>query len=381
MPRKLPVPVDPSDERTAVTSAATASDANTAASGVPSADPPSAYIARPAVVQSPSAVSTDQVLAQIHADYPDHPRPLLIDRLGSRIGVRTRHFVAPVDEVAVPGPLAARNAAAYTHVREMGVRAARTALARHGLAPGDIDGVVTSHSTGLSIPGLDIHLIEDLGLSPRIARVPMTQLGCAGGAQALVQAVRLVASGRRRVLVVVSEALSTVYQRSDHGTNALIYKLLFSDSAGACLVTDEPLGPGPAVEDTFEFWQPGSTATYCLRVEDDGYHFDSTKAAIDAVGEVMPEVMAWTPKPEFGVIHPGGPAILDHVVKGLGVGDDFVRHSRACLAEAGNGGGVGVLEVLRRTFDDGPPPAGARGLLAAFGPGFVTAALRINWRA
>jgi predicted naringenin-chalcone synthase len=330
-------------------------------------------------VPSPYAVSTGQVLAQIHADHPDHPKPQLIDRLGTRIGVDTRHFVAPVAEVAASGDFTPRNAAAYAHVREMGAQAARKVLAEHGVAPGDVDGVVTSHSTGLSIPGLDVHLIEDVGLSPRIARVPMTQLGCAGGAQALVQAARLVAAGRHRVLVVVSETLSTVYQKADDGINALIYKLLFSDGAGACLVTSEPIGPGPVVEDTFEFWLPGSTAAYYLRVGEDGYHFDSTKAAIDAVGEVMPELVAWSPAPEFGVIHPGGPAILDNVVKGLDVADDFVRHSRASLAETGNGGGVSILDVLRRTFDDTPPAADARGLVAAFGPGFVTAALRVRW--
>jgi predicted naringenin-chalcone synthase len=322
------------------------------------------------------------VLAQIHADHPGHPRPLLIDRLGRRIGVDTRHFVAPVAEVARDGEMADRNAAAYGHVREMGVRAARQVLADHAVAAGDIDGVVTSHSTGLSIPGLDVHLVEDLGLSPRVARVPMTQLGCAGGAQALVQAARLIADGRRRVLVVVSETLSTVYQRADEEVNALIYKLLFSDSAGACLVTDEPLGPGPGpvVEDTFEYWLPGSTQAYYLRVGGDGYHFDSTKEAVDAVAVVMPELMAWTPAPDFGVIHPGGPAILDNVVKGLDVTDDFVRHSRASLREMGNGGGVSILDVLRRTFDGPPPADGDTGLLAAFGPGFVTAALRLRWR-
>lgn len=341
-----------------------------------------AHLARPAVALSPYVTTTADVLAQIRADHPGHPRPQVIDRLGSRIGVDTRHFVAPLSEVAKAGELADRNAAAYGHVREMGVRAARQVLADHGVAAGDVDAVVTSHSTGLSIPGLDVHLIEDLGLSPRIARVPMTQLGCAGGAQALVQAARLVATGCRRVLVVVSETLSTVYQQADDEVNALIYKLLFSDSAGACLVTDEPLGPGPVVEDTFEYWLPGSTQAYYLRVGGDGYHFDSTKAAIDAVGEVMPELVAWTANPDFGVIHPGGPAILDNVVKGLDVADDFVRHSRACLSELGNGGGVSVLEVLRRTFDDGdrPPTDGSLGLVAAFGPGFVTAALRLRWR-
>jgi predicted naringenin-chalcone synthase len=342
---------------------------------------PRAHLARPAVVLSPHVTTTEQVLAQIHADYPGYPRPQVIDRLGSRIGVETRHFVAPLVRVAEPGEMADRNAAAYAHVREMGVQAARQVLADHGVAVGEVDAVVTSHSTGLSIPGLDVHLIEDLGLSPRIARVPMTQLGCAGGAHALVQAARLVAAGRRRVLVVVSETLSTVYQPSDGGVNALIYKLLFSDSAGACLVTDEPLGPGPVVEDTFEYWLPGSTRAYYLRVEGDGYHFDSTRAALDAVGEVMPELVAWAPAPEFGVIHPGGPAILDHVVKGLDAADDFVRHSRASLAAMGNGGGVSILDVLRRTFDDREPPAdGAKGLAAAFGPGFVTAALRLRWR-
>lgn len=342
---------------------------------------PVAHIARPAVVMSPYVATTEQVLAQIHADHPDHPRPQVIDRLGSRIGVDTRHFVAPLAEVAEPGEFTPRNTVTYGHVRDMGARAARQVLADHGVAPGDIDGVVTSHSTGLSIPGLDVHLIEDLGLSPTVARVPMTQLGCAGGAQALVQAARLVAAGRRRVLVVVSETLSTVYQRADDGINSVIYKLLFSDSAAACLVTSDPIGPGPVVEDTFEFWLPGSTAAYYLRVEADGYHFDSTKAAVDAVGEVMPELAKWTPDPAFGVIHPGGPAILDHVVKGLDAADDFVRHSRATLAARGNGGGVAILDVLQRTFDDEQPPAdGSTGLAAAFGPGFVTAALRLRWR-
>lgn len=354
------------------------------------------HVARPAVSLSPHVVTTAEVLAQLHAEHagrPDHPdgadqpgrlKPLVIDRLGSRIGVETRHFVAPLAQVARPGGLKSRNEAAYGHVREMGARAARQVLADHAVAAGDIDAVVTSHSTGLSIPGLDVHLIEDLGLSPRVARVPMTQLGCAGGAQALVQAARLIASGRRRVLVVISETLSTVYQGSDNGVNAAIYKLLFSDSAGACLVTDEPVGTGPGlvVEDTFEYWLPGSTAAYYLRVEADGYHFDSTKAAVDAVADVMPEVVSWLPAaPRFGVIHPGGPAILDNVVKGLNVGDDFVRHSRATLSELGNGGGVAILDVLRRTLDE--PHAvedGTNGLVAGFGPGFVTAALRVRWR-
>jgi len=364
-----------SDVRSDVNSPTTA--ASTAASTATAL--PVAHLARPAVVVSPYPVTTEQVVAQIHADHPDHPRPHAIDRYGSRIGVRTRNYVAPLADVAVPGELAPRNADAYAHVREMGARAARRVLADHGVAPRDVDGVVTSHSTGLAIPGLDVHIVEDLGLSPRVARVPMTQLGCAGGAQALVQAARLVAAGRRRVLVVVSETLSTVYQSADHGISAVIYKLLFSDAAAACLVTAEPLGPGPVVEDTFEYWLPGSTAAYYLRVAGDGYHFDSTRAAIDAVGEVMPELAAWTPAPEFGVIHPGGPAILDHVVKGFDVADDFVRHARASLSEMGNAGGVSVLDVLRRTFG-APPAPGALGLIAAFGPGFVTAALRVRWR-
>jgi predicted naringenin-chalcone synthase len=386
------VPVRPGAAAAVTTSASTSVNASVSASVSAeerdgrAAAAATAHLSRPAVVPSPYVVTTAEVLAQIRADHPGHPRPQLIERLGSRIGVRTRHFVAPLPEVARPGVFVERNAAAYRHVRAMGVRAARQVLADHAVEAGEVDAVVTSHSTGLAVPGLDVHLVEDLGLSPRVARVPMTQLGCAGGAQALVQAARLVAAGRsRRVLVVVSETLSTVYQQADGEVNALIYKLLFGDSAGACLVSDEPLGPGPGavVEDTFEYWLPGSTGAYYLRVADDGYHFDSTKEAIDAVAEVMPQLVAWTPAPRFGVIHPGGPAILDHVVKGLDAADDFVRHSRDSLAELGNLGGVSLLDVLRRTFDDRerPPADGARGLAAAFGPGFVTAALRLRWRA
>jgi predicted naringenin-chalcone synthase len=67
------------------------------------------------------------------------------------------------------------------------------------------------------------------------------------------------------------------------------------------------------------------------------------------------------------------------VVAGVGLDPDKQgRFSYASLAEVGNLGGGAVLDVLRRTHAD-PPPPGSPGLLAAFGPGFVATALHGTW--
>lgn len=346
----------------------------------------SAYVARPAIALPEHVVTMDDICDDIARHHSSHPRLATYLRVARAAGVHTRRFTRPLNSPTVSGSagVAERNLVAFEDSARLAEQAARSAMANAGLTPSDIDAVVTSHTTSWSTPGLDVHLGNVLGLRPDVRRTPMASLGCGGGAQALARAADDVAAHPgSRVLVVAAETLSTVYRHEDDGLGSMIYKALFGDGAGACVVTDVPLGPGLRIDASWEYLLPDSLDRYWCSVDDRGLHFDSTRKAVDATGEVMPPLMRWleglgAPRPEWAAVHAGGPRILEDTARELGVEEKVLRHSWSSLEECGNLGGVSVLDVLARTYEE-PPGSGAPGLLTAFGPGFFAVACQGAW--
>ncbi|MET9436925.1 PhlD [Streptomyces sp. NPDC006551] len=352
------------------------------------------YISRPHTVLPTHKVATADIVNDILQRHPDHPRRKSIPRILQGLNVDTRYFTRPLDSPTVSGtaPIDDRAFAAFEDALALATEAARRTLTETGLDRdrdnmADIDGLITAHSTGWSVPNLDIQLINPLNLRPTIQRSAITTLACAGGTQALIRAIDMVRGHPgSKVLVVAAEVISSVYNHNDTSIEAMIYKALFGDSAAACIVSDEPYGPGLRVDepgDTFEYVLPDSLERYHGRIAPDGFHFESTKEALSAADDVLPALTDWLGKDQtldFAVIHPGSPRIITDTAHALGLTDHDARHSTATLRDEGNLGGVSVFRVLERTHLD-PPPAGARGLAVAFGPGFSTAAIRGTWTA
>lgn len=353
------------------------------------------YISRPITALPDHKVTTSEIIDNIRDHHPDHPRARSIPRVINNLGIHTRYFTRPLNAPTVSGTanIEDRSRAAFTDAVALATRAAGDALAAAHLNPGpdpgahaDIDAIITTHSTGWSVPNLDIHLIAALGLRPDVSRIALTTMACAGGTQALIRAIDLVtARPGSKVLVVAAEVISSVYNHNDTSIEAMIYKALFGDSAAACIVTSDPL-PGPAFHvtgpaDTLEFVLPNSVDRYSGRIGLDGFHFDSTQEALRAADDVLPTVLDWIgphQTVDWAAIHPGSPRIIADTARALGLTDTDARHSTDTLAHEGNLGGVSILRVLERTHAD-PPEHGATGIAIAYGPGFTTAALRGRW--
>lgn len=341
-----------------------------------------AYVSRPAVVLPPHLITTAEILADIEDHNAGHPRLGMWRRVIANSGVDARCWMRPLSATAAPSGVGERALAAFGDCRRLGAQAAREALAAADLGPGAVDCVITSHTSSWSVPSLDVALVYDLGLRSDVARLPLATLACAGGAQALIRAAHHVrANPNAVVLVVVAEQLSAIYHRSETSTESMIYKVLFGDSAAACVVTGSRRGPGFAIEDTFEHVLPDSADRYWGRIDADGLHFDSTRKAARAAADAVPHLRAWLGDRgvDWAVIHPGGPRIILDIGDGLGLDPHKAgARSTESLRENGNLGGAAVLDVLRRTHAE-PPAAGMPGAMVAVGPGFVTAALYGRW--
>lgn len=363
---------------------------------------PPALIARPHVELGRHAVSLDELTADIARRHADLPRLPAYLRTARSTGVLRRYFTRPLESATVAGDATfeERNRAAYDDALELSLRAVPRALENAGLELPDIDCVITSHTTSWTAPSLDIDLVRALGrggLRPGISRIPLGSQGCAGGAQALALAHEHVAAHpEARVLIVVAECLSAAtYNPVDTSRESMIYKVLFGDSAAACVVSGRARtggGPGFRIDDTWQYALPGSLPVYEGRLDAYGLHFDSTREATRAVGRTAPALHEWLDgggapfRPAFGVVHAGGPAILNSAEEVLrfGAGPDGagcgrtgpLRHSWDSLEQCGNLGGASVLDVLRRSFDD--PEPGDQGVLLGFGPGFAAAGCKLT---
>ncbi|MGV9881645.1 PhlD [Streptomyces sp. NPDC003006] len=328
-------------------------------------------------------MTTDEIAEDIRTHHRDHPRLNAILRVVNNCGVSSRHFTRPLVSPTVSGTadVRERTQAAFDDAVDMSEQAAVEALRAAGLAPQDVDAIVTSHATGWAVPNLDVHLIDRLGLRPTVRRVALTTVACAGGVQALIRATDLVtARPGSRVLVVAAEVLSTSYNHIADTIESMIYKALFADAAAATVVTSAPSGPGLVVEDSFEYALPDSLDSYRGRLDPHGMHFDSTKQAPHTAVSALTPLTDWLGDhtTDFAVIHPGSLRIITGTADALGLGPSGARHSVDTLTEEGNMGGVSVFRVLERTHADAPAD-GANGVAVAFGPGFITAALRCRW--
>ncbi|MEV3852220.1 PhlD [Streptomyces microflavus] len=339
-------------------------------------------IGRPVVVRAPCEVSTDDLVADLKARH-QHPKLAVWLRMLRSTGVVVRPWSAPPAVTVGREGIGVRSRAAYEASRDRAVTAAQEALAQSGLGPGDVDVLITSHTTSWTIPGLDVDLVGRLGLRPDVERIGLATAACVGGGHGLVHAVRSL-RGRAggRALVVAAEDLSTLYRTGSDETRMqdVLYAGLFGDAAGAVVVSAvEAAGAGDlVVEDVWELVLPDSSDAYWGVVHEEGVFFDSGKEAVKAPGRVLPYLTRWLDgRPVvWAAVHPGGPGIISGTLAGLGLDEEKAgRHARESLA-GGNLGGVALLDVLSRTMADGT--AEGPGVAVAYGPGFTAAALYLR---
>ena len=145
----------------------------------------------------PHRVAGDDVLRMITQVWPRLERRVSL--FTDELAATHRFLVRPIDEALLPlspGEQAIRYAAEAT---PLAIAAAERAIVDAGTAIADIGLIVVSSCTGFVLPGVDVQLINHLGLRRDIRRMPFMNFGCAGGAAALTWASEWVRSHPRGV--------------------------------------------------------------------------------------------------------------------------------------------------------------------------------------
>ncbi|HEV2388631.1 MAG TPA: 3-oxoacyl-[acyl-carrier-protein] synthase III C-terminal domain-containing protein [Candidatus Acidoferrales bacterium] len=299
-----------------------------------------------------------------------------------------RYSIFPMDYFTEPRPLAQLSREYRDHAFRLGGQAVCAALTGAGLKPSDIDLFITVSCTGVMIPSVDAHLMNQLGFRPDARRLPITELGCAAGAAALAQAWQyLKAFPQRRVLVLAVELPTLTFQRHDLSQANLISCALFGDGAAAAVITGEAAAGGARMLGVESFLFPESLDAMGFDLRETGFHIILAKEVPELIrsrikelvlgflgrnGLRQEEIAAW-------VLHPGGQKLLAFVQEELGLSAEQTRPSWDVLRECGNLSSASVLFVLERWLSEHRVVAGEYGLLAGFGPGFSAEMVLLQW--
>ncbi|MEU5275612.1 type III polyketide synthase [Streptomyces asoensis] len=391
-----------------------------------------AYLCPPAVIHGENAVETGQIVAEVRDRHPHAAWAPRIDGIAASTGIETRGWMLPLQAATAPGGAGAlgavgsgraqealaregfteqdveraiaaleaipapqtvqeRTAPAWEAVQNYGERAARGALQAAGLDVGDVDCLITSHSTTPALPGLDVALANRLPLRSDVMLLPATQWACVAGTRSLALAADLVAADPDRVvLVVIAEALSTTYQPADDTLESLIVRLLFADTAVAAVVTGRRRPESVLrLDAAWHHTLPGTQDLHRLETRADGTHFLMDRRGPRAVQETVTAMWEWLRvryqddpdawHPDVLLAHPGGTRVLEYMEQTMpdtwpsGL-LDFSRDSYT----SGNRGGAAVFDILRRAHDAGLKP-GSRAVLYAAAPGLTATALEGEW--
>lgn len=338
----------------------------------------SARIARVAVAHPPNRIDQGEAAQRISAGVASGRRAEAVAR-GTMIA--SRAAVLPAAEILALGSIERRNDVYREHVARLAARAGAGALC--GREADAVGCVVTSSCTGYALPGLSAQLVDLLSLRSDIARVPITEAGCAGGVVALARAADFVRSAGRPAIAAASELCTLSFHDSDDD-ETLTANLLFGDGAGAARIEPGD-GEGMRIVDSASMLVPCSAGALGFDLTDQGFRpvidrgladvlLEPTLAAVDrllcANGLTRGDVAAW-------LIHPGGARILQRLQQGIGLERDALHWSWDSLRANGNTSSAAIYDVLERYMSDPAAPRGW-GVCVAFGPGVAIELLLVH---
>ena len=313
-------------------------------------------------------------------------RKALYDRLSGvfdNAGIDRRALVAPLDWYSGDHGWQSRNDLYLRASEALFEEAATRAIAEAGLAPADIDGVVTVSTTGIATPSLEARVGPKMGLAGALRRVPVFGLGCAGGVSGLATAARLAAAepGTRWLFVTVETCSISIRLDTDDPA-ALVATALFGDGAAAAVVSTEGEGAAVITGAGERLW-PDTLGIMGWRVEDPGLAvvFDRaippfvTAELAGAVDAILADLELTQDDIDRLCSHPGGAKVITAIEDALALAPGTLDLEREVLRDHGNMSAPTVLFVLGRLLKRGLPP---RTLLTAFGPGFTCSGLLLE---
>lgn len=245
----------------------------------------------------------------------------------------------------------------------------------------EVTHLITVSCTGMSAPGLDLQLVEALGLSPDVFRTSINFMGCYAAVHALKLAHALAALPRTRVLIVCTELCTLHFQQAPSMDN-MLSSLLFSDGSAAALVVSDDAADGDRglqIKDFYSEIVPEGKNDMTWALSSTGFQMTLTGYVTDLIradfAALVDHALGKTGISRHRIngwcIHPGGKKILEAIEKSLSLSNGELAPSYGILRQYGNMSSPTILFVLQQMMENLRYSQPNCIFGAAFGPGLT----------
>lgn len=284
----------------------------------------------------------------------------------------------------VPG-MSSRNLRYKAEAPKLAREAALKALERWGGDRSHISHVISVSCTGVLAPGIEFHLMQELGLSPTVNRLGINFMGCFGAFKGLSVARAFALENKNHRILLVCTELCSLHIQAETDSETITGNSLFADGAAAAIV-----GGTPKAEET-PLWNIIRTHSYGFENSINKMTWEASDKGFlmrlchtipvlirrhikNFIEDLLKEEMAF--EHCDWVIHPGGKSIIQAVERALNLKADQTQSSWEIFANYGNISSATflfVLEHLSRQAHIRPWSVGV-----GFGPGLSVEGILLN---
>ena len=299
-------------------------------------------------------------------------------------GVDRRFSIMEPEDVFTADSFGRKNDLYITAITDLSEKVLAKALQQANWMPDELDYIITVSCTGFMIPSVDALLINRLGLRHDIIRLPVTEMGCAGGVSGLIYAANFLRDNPgKKAAVIAAEAPTATFQLDDFSMANIVSAALFGDGAACVLLSSCEDADGAEIIDYGMYHFYDSQHMMGFQLTDGGLKMVLDVEVPETIEAHFPEIINPFLKRNLVekdnlslVFHPGGRKII-MAADGFFESSIALNDTRAVLREYGNMSSATVLFVLERMMKREIDQE--FGLMLSFGPGFSAQRILLKW--
>ena len=290
--------------------------------------------------------------------------------LTARSAIEKRYCIEPDIKKLLELTLEEKLAAYHTNALELAEEAVTNnpVFSEHNE---NITDIIFISCTGMQAPGVEIDLIQKLGLSANVRRYNVNFMGCYAALTGLRMAKDICSTPGRSVLMVSVE-LCTLHFQHQFIDDYLLSNSIFADGAASVIITSEEHKAKYKLEDFESRLLPASKDEMSWKISPSGFLMTLSSDVPKTISKSLTNKQLFdTEANTVGwAIHPGGKQIVDGIKETLGIDETEVTASRKVLLEHGNMSSATILFVLKKMLRDRPSDK-EKLIACAFGPGLT----------
>lgn len=244
----------------------------------------------------------------------------------------------------------------------------------------EITHLILVSCTGMYAPGVELEIIEKMGLKETVERYCIHFMGCYAAFTAIKMADRFCDSDPEAKVMIVCVELCTIHFQKIYNEDNLLANALFGDGAAAALVSANP--SGMRIKSYQSNLVKEGEGDMAWHIGDFGFEMKLSKyipglleKGIEALRDKLEVKFNLSSIKNFA-IHPGGKLILKKVEESFGIAPSQNSHAHNILGQFGNMSSATILFVLDSILKS-PGQLGDT-LAMGFGPGLTLETLLLE---